>query len=424
MVERTTSGPSPMNRKSAGGTLPLNDLRDLAAPGCPPRGGVVVVGPGARFLSGISYHTAALVRAFYRQGGPVSALLIRQLCPAWAYPGRARIGAYPLNVLDLDGIECHEGLDWSMIKSLRPALSHLQARRPEVVVLQWWTAATAHNYLVLARAAQRMGAKVVIEMHEASDVGEAALPLVFRYSKSMMARLRPYLSGVVVHSKGDAQAMSEAHPVLHDLPTAVVLPGPNEHHQPSRAAPPRARGEGDQVRFLYFGVIRPYKGVDELASAFEALSADSNVHLTLAGEPWEGAGNVIARIRALGEDRATVIDRFLADEEIPLLLQGADVVVLPYRRASVSGPVNVAMAAGLPLVTTTVPALQETCENYAGVEFADPRNPASLEAAMRRAMRRVGYRYANPHSWDASAVLYQEFFERIPVAQGSRVAVR
>ncbi len=377
---------------------------------------MLVVGPGVRFLSGISYHTAALVRAFQRRGDPVSALLIRRLCPELAYPGRGRVGAYSPDILDLDSVDCHEGLDWFVVGSLRPALRYLEARRPEVVVLQWWTAVTAHNYLVLARAAHRLGARVVIEMHEASDVGEAALPLVLRYSKFMIARLRPYLSGVVVHSKEDAGAMSDAHPALRDLPTVVVIPGANEHQPLSPRTGPRVRSTGDHVRFLYFGVIRPYKGVDELVSAFEALGVHSNVHLTVAGEPWDDAGNAIARLRALGEERATVIDRFLADVEIPRLLEWADVVVLPYRRASVSGPVNVAMAAGLPLVTTTVPALREACENYDGVEFADPRSAVSLEAAMRRALSRVGQRYTNPHSWDASAALYREFFESISVA--------
>jgi len=76
-----------------------------------------------------------------------------------------------------------------------------------VVLFQWWTAVTAHSYLVLAREAQRLGARVVFEMHEVSDVGEAALPLVGTYTRTMMAALARHIDGVIVHSSADAKTI-------------------------------------------------------------------------------------------------------------------------------------------------------------------------------------------------------------------------
>src|SRR5271154_6519665 len=84
---------------------------------------VMVVGPGARFLSGVGYHTASIANAFARRGDSVSALLIRELCPRHFYPGRDRVGKHGSEVLCLQNIPICEGLDWywgpSMYRSIR-----------------------------------------------------------------------------------------------------------------------------------------------------------------------------------------------------------------------------------------------------------------------------------------------------------------
>ena len=133
------------------------------------------------------------------------------------------------------------------------------------------------------------------------------------------------------------------------------------------------RGEDDPVRFLFFGVIRPYKGIDELAEAFSSLIHDGErAHLTVAGETWADAEPALRIIRDTGENNYEILSGYIPDDQVRALFQQADVVVAPYRRASASGPVNLAMAAGLPLVTTKVPALQEACEHYRALFCRSP----------------------------------------------------
>ncbi len=51
----------------------------------------LIVGPGDRFLSGVSYYTALLTSALAERG-PVVMLLLRRVCPRAIYPGHARVG--------------------------------------------------------------------------------------------------------------------------------------------------------------------------------------------------------------------------------------------------------------------------------------------------------------------------------------------
>lgn len=386
---------------------------------------VMVVGPGARFLSGVGYHTAAIANALARRGDTVSALLIRELCPRRFYPGRNRVGTHSSEVLHLQNVSTYEGLDWYWGSSLYRSLRFLRRRHPKIVLLQWWTAVTAHSYLAVALAARLNGARVVIEMHESTDVGEAALPLVTLYARLLMRLLSRLIAGVVVHSKSDIDMVQRCYPFLRRLPFCVVFPGPLQHPGLDGPAPARElRGDDDAVRFLFFGVIRPYKGIDELAEAFSSLVRDGErVHLTVAGETWNDAEPALRTIRSTGEKYHEIVSGYIPDDQVRTLFEQADVVVAPYRRASASGPINLAMAAGLPLVTTEVPALQEACEHYDGVFFAGVQDPIGLRDAMRRAMRNVGVRYDNPHGWDANADRYADFFGKIrpqPAARSER----
>jgi glycosyltransferase involved in cell wall biosynthesis len=383
---------------------------------------VMVVGPGARFLSGVGYHTAAIANAFARRGDSVSALLIRDLLPRHLYPGRDRVGKHGSEVLRLGKIPTCEALDWYWGISLYRSIRFLWRRRPKIVLLQWWTAVTAHSYLALALAARLAGVRLVIEMHESHDVGEAALPFVSRYARLMMRILPRLLAGVVVHSESDIDVVSRCYPSLGRLPFTVVFPGPLGHAERGGVVSAgRLRREDDQVRFLFFGVIRAYKGIDELAAAFsDLIDQGERVHLTVAGEAWEDAESALRTIRDTGENNYEVISGYIPEHQVKDLFEQADVVVAPYRRASASGPINLAMAAGLPLVTTKVPALQEACQHYEGVLFAEVGDRIGLREAMRRSMEKVGCRFDNPHSWDANADRYADFFRRIDQKVGPR----
>lgn len=377
---------------------------------------VLMVAPGALFFSGISYYSASVARALYRRNTDIQLLLIRRLCPTFLYPGRAHVGQYDLSVLQLGQIPVHEELDWYSIPSLWVAYRRLLLQRPRILLLQWWTSAMAHNYIGLARHAKQLGCSVVIELHELRDVGEHGIPFAARYTHLMMSRLAMYTDGVIIHSRTEVQAVASQYPRLGALPSTVIFHGPQEHGSYTRSGPshrpdPLVSGP---IRFLYFGVIRPYKGLPELVRAFGYLRQEGMpVHLTIAGEPWSGADEALAELRRCGPAHYTTLLRYLPDDEVTALFTDCDILVAPYRRVSASGPISMAMGVGMPIVTTRLPSVVEVCEGYEGVEWAEVSDPLSLASAMRRAIPRVGTTYRNSHSWDTNADRYLTFFSML-----------
>ena len=386
----------------------------------------LIVGPGDRFLSGISYYTALLTSALAERG-PVAMLMLRRLCPRVFYPGRARVGSTN-GALPLPEVPIFNGLDWFWGFSALRAWRFLRRTRPQVVILQWWTATVLHSYVVLSWLAKRAGARLVVEMHEVQDVGEASLPLVSRYTRAGMRLVLSRADAVVVHSEFDRRAFRDIYPQLADLPTGVIPCGPFGNHVPlgdaqgagevpTRNHPPR---QGEPIRLLTFGVVRPYKGHAELAAAVRLLMTSGlNFHLSVVGEVWQGYRQPLDELAAiLPPDRLTIVDRYVADDAVPGFFAAADLIVLPYRRASSSGPLLTAMAWGMPVVTTSVEALVEMTAGYTGAVLVPPGDAEALADGIRSALPLIGTAHADPYSWAESAGRYLALLDRIGAGWG------
>ncbi|AEV87785.1 glycosyl transferase [Actinoplanes sp. SE50] len=372
---------------------------------------VVVAGSGWHFLSGISYYTCRLSNAMDERYD-VGAILMRRLLPARLYPGRDRVGQRLSDLAYAPGVEVFDGVDWWAAPSLPRAVAFLREQRPDVLVLQWWTGAVLHSYLALAAAARRMGIRVVIEFHEVQDTAELRHSWAARYVRAAIRPLLARTSGVIVHSAYDQDQLNRVYD-LGGLPSEIALHGPFDHHGGTGQ---RVPGPDGIVRLLYFGTIRPYKGLEDLVAAFGDLGA--NHRLTVVGETWEGWTLPLEAIAASpARDRITVVNRYVPDAEVDEYFAAADAVVLPYRRSSASGPLHIAMSHGLPVVVTSVGGLVEAAGPYPGTVFVPPGDPAALATGIREAAGLIGRRHTDPSSWDRTVDAYERLFTRIGIGR-------
>lgn len=368
-------------------------------------------------------YTATLAGVLLGRFDTVLAVLARDMFPARLYPGRARLGRFSRADLHLpERVRVHDTLDWWPSPGTLAAWWSVFAARPHLLVLQWWTATMLHHYLLLAVLVRLRGGRVTIEFHETFDTAEARIPLLRGYVRAGMWLLARLATSGIVHSQADRERVPKELPV-GKLPLTVVLHGPyhlasSAAHAPSEASRPvpgaRAVGstavgstavgsaaEGSAcevpVKLLFFGVVRPYKGVDVLADALGRCRARFDV--TVVGEPWGPEGRrSLAALSSLGAD---VVARYVSEEELAGFLTGTDLVVLPYLRSAASGPLAMVMTAGKPVVVSDLPSLREAAEGYAGVRFARAGDPDGLaEALDDAAVRLVGRTFASERSWD------------------------
>jgi glycosyltransferase involved in cell wall biosynthesis len=278
-------------------------------------------------------------------------------------------------------------------------------------VLEWWTAATLHTYLVLAIAARTFGIRLIIEMHELQDPDEANVVIMRHYSRWGLRLLLSLSHGCVVHSKSDWRMLESDYGSLN-IRVAMAPHGPYDQFIASTedASPAnkvaitavKTAPRPDVVNLLFFGLIRPYKGLEDLLRVFNELSKEeaAGLWLTVVGETWEGCTEPAHLIETSPySDRITFINEYVPDEVVGAAFAHADIVVIPYRRSSSSGTLHVAMSCGLPIVVTSVGGLPEAADGYRGAIFVPPNDPAMLKSGIKEAIQLVGQRFTDPRSW-------------------------
>jgi glycosyltransferase involved in cell wall biosynthesis len=266
----------------------------------------------------------------------------------------------------------------------------------------------------------------VIEFHEVLDTGEARLAFASSYVRIAAPLLMRLASGFVVHSRYDHDLVEQRYG-LGRRPVALIPLGPFDQYHASGEQSARRSAPSDACNLLFFGVIRPFKGLEDLIAAFDAIPEDEigRYWLTVVGETWEGwtlPGEMIARARY--RDRMTFVNRYVPDEEVASYFAGADAVVLPYHRSSSSGPVHVAMSHGLPLVLTSVGGLPESVAGSEGAIQIPTQDPVALRATLARAAEMRGQCFSSHLAWDDTVQRYTGLFEAlqvVPTAQPDKV---
>jgi glycosyltransferase involved in cell wall biosynthesis len=221
-------------------------------------------------------------------------------------------------------------------------------------------------------------------------------------------RLLQRMSAIVVHSQyGRGQLVSRL-----DLPqdkVHVIHHGAFEHVAAGARSPlPAPLDQVDEPVVLFFGLVRPYKGVNTLLDAWRGVTG---AELWVVGRPMVEMGP----LRAAATGRVRFVDRYVPEHEVEAYFRRADVIVLPYERTErfdQSGVLATALAFGKPVVLTDIGGFPEVAATGAGrlvpagdadalrdaVQWLidDPSARARLGQAAIAAAR-------GPYSWESAA---------------------
>lgn len=135
-------------------------------------------------------------------------------------------------------------------------------------------------------------------------------------------------------------------------------------------------------RFLFFGRLEPYKGLDTLfAAAAIAAQRVPGLSVLIAGR-----GPLASQVRdeCARSDVCSYREGFVGDADLKALFAGAYCVVLPYSEASQSGVIPLAFSQGRPVIATRVGAIPEVVSEGVTGLLVPPRDPAALADAMIR----------------------------------------
>jgi glycosyltransferase involved in cell wall biosynthesis len=332
---------------------------------------VGVIGPVLPFRGGIAQHTTRLLRALAAKADVLAISFTRQY-PKLIFPGESdRDPAFEGHVEEHTEylIDSVNPLTWSA------AVRRMKAFRPDMVVIPWWQVYWAPSFAHMAWRLRRAGIPVVFLCHNVTEHEAAG------WKRAVTRWVLSFGSGHVVQTNLDREHLLE------------LLPGskPVLHLQPAFDHFPQATGSLPQehdLELLFFGFVRPYKGLDVLIEAMALLPADLDVRLTVAGEFWHGPEATLARIAELGiADKVEVISRYLTETEVAEYFARMHALVLPYRSATGSGVAAVAHHYEKPVIVTRVGGLPDVVEDGVTGFVVEPDSPEALAAAIVKLAR-------------------------------------
>jgi glycosyltransferase involved in cell wall biosynthesis len=378
---------------------------------------ICIVGPSKRFLSGISYYTIRLANAMSTKKD-VSVVCFRQLLPTFLFPGKSHVGKNISDLNLLPEIPVFDGMDYNNPLSWLYAYRFIKVQKPDVVILQWWTSSVAHMQLLLKAFASLLNKpKIIIEFHEVVDPFEESIIPIRLYSKITGKLLRKNLNAYITHSESDKKLVAERYAIapekIHVIPHSLYDQY-GELLDINKAKKDLSISEDFVI--LSFGLIRKYKGIPNLITAFEQLPPETLMksRLLVVGEIWEDRKELLDQIKASPFcDRITLVDEYVPDEKVNLYFSAADVVVLPYLRASQSGIAHIAMSFGKPVVVSEVGGLKESMANYEGTFFVPPDDVSSIREGILKSLIRGKHYEAPDQKWDKIINNYIELIQSV-----------
>jgi glycosyltransferase involved in cell wall biosynthesis len=221
-------------------------------------------------------------------------------------------------------------------------------------------------------------------------------------------RLLQRMSAVVVHSQyGRGQLVSRLN--LPEDKVHVIHHGAFEHVAAGAPSPlPAPLDRVGEPVVLFFGLLRPYKGINTLLDAWRGVTG---AELWVVGRPMLD----LAPLRAAATASVRFIDRYVPEPDVQAYFRRADLIVLPYERTErfdQSGVLATALAFGKPVVLTDIGGFPEVAATGAG-RLVSAGDADALRDAMQwliddpAARARLGEAAATaargPYSWESAA---------------------
>ena len=362
---------------------------------------ICLIAPVPPFRGGISKYCYALAQELEKRH-ELMLLSYARLYPGILFGGKSQVDP----AVDRDRIQREfSNLSFDM-DSLSPlswfrSVEKIASFKPDSVIFPWWVVYWAPMYLYLLHYLRKKGIKVLflcINVFEHED----------NPAKKFMTKLVLHrVDTLIVHSEQEKREILDFSPTAtvrtHLLPLFSYSPGSDSNHD-------------DSLHLLFFGFVRPYKGLEILLEAI-GLLRDRSISLKIVGEFWCDKSRYLMLINELGiADRVEIIDRYVSDDEMSGYFAWADLVVLPYRKSRTSGIIATAYGFCKPVLAADVGGFHEVVSDGCTGRIVAPDDPKALAEGIEwfLANRGVDFRgniaefTARNMSWSSLADMIEE----------------
>ncbi len=217
-----------------------------------------------------------------------------------------------------------------------------------------------------------------------------------RWERFACRRLARKVDEMTVHCRAARRTVAEAYGVDARDITVIEHPHYREWYPEGIdriEARERLRLPKSGRIFLHFGLIRPYKGIEDLLDAFSRLD-EEDVHLVIVGRAASPRLAGLISRHCQEDPRVRCELEYADDQRLVTYLSAADAVVLPYERLLTSGSAVLAASLGRAVVAPRLGCLKDVPDDAIVAYEQDESDGlhGALHTALDRDLEAVGRR--------------------------------
>lgn len=333
---------------------------------------IVIIGPAFPFRGGIAHFNALLYKHLSKRHS-VEVMTFSRQYPKILFPGTSQVesgsGGFAIPAEPI--IDSINPLTW--LSTAR----RIKRSQPDLVIFAHWLPFFGLCYGSIMRLLKRKtNLRVLLLCHN-------IVPHEKRIGDRLFTRfLFRYVDYFIVQSKKVEKDLlffvPEAKYVLSPHPVYELFGEPVQKNYAKREI-----GFDDEKIILFFGFVRPYKGLDLLLHAMPRILDRVKLRLLVVGEFYEDIQQYIAILRSNGsEGHVTFISQYVEESRVSFYFSASDIVVLPYRSATQSGIVPIAYQLDKPVIATDVGGLSEVVKQGKTGFIVPPNDSESLAEAV------------------------------------------
>ncbi len=332
---------------------------------------VFIIGPVSPYRGGIPHSNTVLCENLSKKH-PLLSISFSRLFPKFLYPGRfQKEKSSSKKFKSIELIDSINPFSWEKCVKL------IKKEKPAHVIFQWWSTFFFPCYSYIAAR--------IKDITTVSVVCQNVLPHEEGKIHSILTKI--FFSNAhhfTVLSKEDLQILKRLMPdakARHLIePTTERVFGGKSYSKAESKNKLGLRGKN----ILFFGFVRPYKGLEYLIRAMPLLIKKFNdLTLLIAGEFWKDKKKYISLIKKLGIERNVKIeDKYIPNELVPVYFIASDAVILPYISSTESGIIQVAYGLQTPVIATAVGGNYDLIDDKKTGLLVPPKNAKKLAEAI------------------------------------------
>ena len=336
---------------------------------------IIIVGTSYPYRGGIAAFTDRLATEFVREGVDIEVVTFKLQYPSFLFPGKTQYSdaKAPEGIPIERKVNSINPLSWIKVGK------EIRKKNPDLVIFTYWMSFFVPCFSKMAKVVKRNGHTKCIGLihnmipHEKSLLDKLFAPRFVKAMDGFIALSKSVLNDIATLDKQNKPKVFVPHPLYDHFGEIMDKMGAKQH----------LNLDPDYRYFLFFGLVRAYKGLDLLIDAFaDERLRKYPVKLLIAGEFYDDPKPYLTQVeKASLNDLVIIENQYIKDDDVKYYFNSSDIVVQPYKSATQSGVTQIAYHFEKPMLVTNVGGLGEIIPNGKVGYVVEP-NPSAIADAL------------------------------------------